>query len=305
MYSGGEAMTDFLQLCFAGLALGSLYALVALGFVVIYKATGVINFAQGGLVLLGAYLTYNFNATWGVPFFAAIPMAMLACALVGAAVERFVLRFMVGQPVFAVIMVTIGLLFIIEQVVTGVWGFDRLNMGDPWGISKVNAGEVVLSVKDIWTIGLAAVVLLAFFLFFRYSDMGVAMRATAFDQEAAIAQGISARRVFALSWAIAGAVATLAGVMLAAGAGGVRPDISFVALLAFPAIILGGLDSPAGAVVGGVIIGLTQTLTAGYQPEHAAWLGSGFSNVMPYLVMIVILMVRPYGLFGTREVRRV
>ena len=301
----GNELTNFLQLCFAGVALGALYALVALGFVVIYKATGVINFAQGGLVLLGAYLTYNFHETWGLPFFLSIPAAMATCALVGAAVERFVLRWLVGQPVFAVIMVTIGLLFILEQVVTGIWGFDRLNLGDPWGIDKIDAGDVVLAVKDIWTIVLAAVVLLAFFLFFRYSNMGVAMRATAFDQEAAIAQGISARRIFALSWAIAGAVATLAGVMLAAGAGGVRPDIEFVALLAFPAIILGGLDSPVGAVLGGMIIGVTQTLTAGYQPEHAAWLGSGFSGVMPYLVMIVILMVRPYGLFGTREVRRV
>jgi branched-chain amino acid transport system permease protein len=298
-------VTNFLQLCFAGLALGALYALVALGFVVIYKATGVINFAQGGLVLLGAYLTYNFNQTWGLPFFLSIPLAMLTCALFGAAVERFVLRWMVGQPAFAVLMVTIGLLFIIEQVVTGIWGFDRLNLGDPWGIERINAGDVVLAVKDIWTIVLATAVMAAFFVFFRYSSMGVAMRATAFDQEAAIAQGISARRVFALSWAIAGAVATLAGVMLAAGAGGVRPDIQFIALLAFPAIILGGLDSPAGAVVGGVIIGLTQTLTAGYQPQYAPWLGSGFNGVMPYVVMILILMVRPYGLFGTKEVRRV
>ena len=298
-------MTNFLQLCFAGLALGALYALVALGFVVIYKATGVINFAQGGLVLLGAYLTYNFHQTWGLPFFLCIPLAMLACALVGAAVERFVLRWMVGQPAFAVIMVTIGLLFVIEQIVTGVWGFDRLNMGDPWGIDAVSVGDVVIAVKDIWTVVFATAVMAAFFVFFRYSSLGVAMRATAFDQEAAIAQGISARRIFALSWAIAGAVATLAGVMLASGGGGVRPDIQYIALLAFPAIILGGLDSPAGAVVGGIIIGLTQTLTAGYQPTHFPELGTGFSAVMPYFVMIVILMVRPYGLFGTKEVRRV
>ena len=298
-------MTNFLQLCFAGLAVGALYALVALGFVVIYKATGVINFAQGGLVLLGAYLTYNFHQTWDVPFYVSIVLAMVACALFGAGVERFILRWMVGQPTFAVLMLTIGLLSVIDPVVTAVWGFDRLNLGDPWGIEVLRAGEVVFSVKDIWTIVFAGLVLLAFFLFFRFSSMGVAMRATAFDQEAAIAQGISARRVFALSWAIAGAVATLAGVMLAAGAGGVRPDIQYIALVAFPAIILGGLDSPAGAVVGGVIIGLTQTLTAGYQPQYAPWLGSGFNGVMPYVVMILILMVRPYGLFGTKEVRRV
>jgi branched-chain amino acid transport system permease protein len=299
-------VTDFLQLSFAGLALGAMYALVSLGFVVIYKATGVINFAQGGLVVLGAYFTYNAHHTWHIPFFLSVPLAMLMTAMVGAAVERLILRRMVGQPVFAVIMVTIGLLFILEQVTSGIWGFDRLNLGDPWGIHKFDVGSLVLSTKDLWTILLAGLVLLAFFLFFRYSRVGVAMRATAFDQEAAIAQGISARRIFALSWAIAGAVATLAGVMLAAGGGGVRPDIEFIALLAFPAIILGGLDSPAGAVVGGLIIGITQTLTAGYQPTSRFHvLGGGFSAVMPYVVMIAILLVKPYGLFGTREVRRV
>ena len=298
-------MTDFLQLCFAGLSLGSLYALVALGFVIIYKATGVINFAQGGLVILGAYLTFNAHFTWHVPFYLAIPLAMALCAVVGALCERAVLRFMVGQPVFAVIMVTIGILYVLEQVVTGIWGFDRLNLGDPWGIRAVHIGKVAFAVKDVWTIALAGVVLAAFFLFFRYSRQGVAMRATAFDQEAAIAQGISARRVFAMSWAIAGAVATLAGVMLAAGGGGVRPDIEFIALLAFPAIILGGLDSPTGAVVGGVIIGVVQTLTNGYQPVHASWLGGGFGSVSPYVVMVIILMIKPYGLFGTREVRRI
>lgn len=302
-------MTNFLQLCFAGLALGSLYALVALGFVVIYKATGVINFAQGGLVILGAYLTYNAHHTWGLPFIVAMPLAMLICALVGAATERLVLRRMVGQPPFAVIMVTIGLLFILEQVVTAVWGFNQLNLGDPWGIKKITVGGVNLAEKDLWTIVLAAVALALFYVFFRYSRMGVAMRATAFDQEAAVAQGISARRVFALSWAIAAAVATIAGVMLAAGGGGLHSDLDFVALLAFPAIILGGLDSVAGAIVGGVVIGITQNLTAGYQghgPHHyLGFLGGGFSSVMPYAVMIIILLVRPYGLFGTPEVRRV
>lgn len=298
-------MTKFAQLCFQGLAVGAQYALVALGFVVIYRATRVINFAQGGLVMLGAYLTYNFHQTWGLPFFVAVLCAVLVSGLLGVAVEALILRRMVGQPTFAVLMITIGMLFVIEQVVTTVWGFDALNLGDPWEVRTAKVGEVVLSVRDIWTIGLAAAVLAAFFAFFRYSAMGVAMRATALDQEAALAQGISARRVFAVSWAIAGGVAALAGVTAAAGAAALSPQVEFIALRAFPAMILGGLDSPGGAVAGGVIIGLTQVLTGGYQPEHAPWLGTGFSNVMPYLVMVVILLVRPYGLFGTREVRRV
>ena len=298
-------MTEFLQLCFAGLALGARYALVALGFVIIYRATGVINFAQGGLLAVGAYLTYAFANDAGLPFFLAVVLALAFSALLGAAVERTMLRPMVGQPVFAVIMITIGLLFILEQVVTTVWGYDSLNLADPWGVDTVRAGDVVMSVRDLWTLGLAAAVLAGFFAFFRLSKLGVAMRATALDPEAALAQGISARRVFAVSWAISAALAALAGVTLASGPAALSPGIGAIALVAFPAMIVGGLDSPIGAVVGGIIIGLTQALTAGYQEDLFPWAGDNFGAVMPYLVMILILLVRPYGLFGTKEVRRV
>ena len=299
-------MTEFLQLAVQGLALGARYALVALGFVVIFRATHAINFAQGGLVVAGAYLTYNAYVTWDAPFWVAVLFGMLATALVGALIERFVLRRMVGQPTFAIIMITIGLLFIINEVVSSVWGTDTLDLGDPWGIEVKRAADVTILLKDLWTIGLAGAVLLGFFLFFRYSRMGVAMRATAVDQEAALAQGISVRRVFALSWAISGLVAALAGVTLAAGPGNLSLNIGFIALAAFPAMILGGLDSPGGAVVGGLIIGLTQVLTAGYQGDLGLEdLGPGFKDVVPYVVMILILLVRPYGLFGTKEVRRV
>jgi branched-chain amino acid transport system permease protein len=298
-------MTKFLELTVAGLTVGALYALVALGFVVIYKATGVINFAQGGLLLFGAYLAYNFHNTWNLPFALAIIGAVVATALIGALVERVILRRMVGQPVFAVIMITLGLLIIIEQVVTAIWGEGPRNMGDPWGIKRINVGDVGIEHKSLWTVVITAAVLGAFFAFFRYSRYGIAMRACAFDQEAAIAQGISARRVFALSWAIAGAVATLSGVMLASGSRTVEPGLGNIALAAFPAIILGGLDSPLGAVIGGVVIGLTQQWTAGYLVQELSWLGQNFESVMPYLVMVLILLVRPFGLFGTPEVRRV
>jgi len=298
-------VTKLLELAFSGTIRGALYALVALGFVVIYKSTGVINFAQGGLLLVGMYLTYNAHVTWGIPFWLAVVLAAALTALVGALVERTVLRRMIGQPVFAVVMVTLGLLIVVQQLIPTIWGYDRLDLGDPWGVRSVSLGPINVEVKDLWTLGLAVAVLAAFFAFFRFGRYGVAMRATAFDQEAAIAQGISARRVFALSWAIAGVVATLAGVMLAAGSGGVDPGKDIIALAAFPAIILGGLDSPLGAVVGGFVIGISQSLTSGYQPEHAAFLGEGFDGVMPYVVMVLILLVRPYGLFGTREVVRV
>ena len=297
-------MSDFLQILFAGLALGARYALVALGFVIIYKATGVINFAQGALLALGTYLTYAI-IQGGVPFWIAVLGGAAGTALVGALVERVVLRRMVGQPVFAVIMITIGLLFVIDQAITAIWGFDALNLGDPWGVQTVAIGDVNLAVRDLWTLAIAAVVLAGFFAFFRFTDWGVAMRATAFDQEAALAQGISARKVFALSWAIAGALAALAGVTLAAGSAGVQPAIGTIALLAFPAMIVGGMDSPFGAILGGLIIGVTQALVAGYQDDVAPWLGDGFQSVAPFLVMVLILLIRPYGLFGTPEVRRV
>lgn len=298
-------MTEFLQLVVNGTALGFKYALVALGFVIIFKATGVINFAQGGFVMLGAYLTYQFGTTWGLPFAVAVLLAMVATALSGLVVERLILRRMVGRPPFALIMITIGMLFIIQEIVSLIWGFDALNLGDPWGLETLQVGEIVIRVSDLWTVGLALAAVAVFFAFFRFTSLGLAMRATALDQEAALAQGMSAKRVFASSWAIAGAVAALAGVTIAAGPANLTPGVQFLALLAFPAIILGGLDSPGGAIVGGVIIGITQTLTAGYQGDYAAFLGPNFQTVMPFVIMVLVLLVRPYGLFGTKEVKRI
>ncbi|SFP81800.1 branched-chain amino acid transport system permease protein [Amycolatopsis arida] len=298
-------MITFLQNCFAGLALGSTYALVALGFVVIYKSTGVINFAQGGLLALGAYLGYTFADTLALAFGLAVVLGCAAAALVGAGFERIVLRRMVGQPPFAVIMITIGLLFVLEPLITAVWGFEHRQVPNPWNIRTVEAGGLVFGVRDLWTIGLTAAAVVAFFLFFRFSSLGLAMRVTAFDPEAALAQGISARRVYAISWAIAAALAALAGITMAAGPGGLSPSIGFIALAAFPAMILGGLDSPAGAVLGGLIIGLAEALTRGYQDELFSWAGDNVSVIVPYLLMIVILLIRPYGLLGTKEVRRI
>ncbi|MFL6122366.1 branched-chain amino acid ABC transporter permease [Actinophytocola sp.] len=298
-------MITLLTNVFAGFALGSTYALVALGFVVIYKSTGVINFAQGGLLALGAYLGYTFSNNLAIAFGVAILLACVCAAVVGASVERLVLRRMVGQPPFAVIMITIGLLFVLEPLTTAIWGFDNRPVDNPWNIQTIQVGQLVLGVRDLWTIGITAAVVVAFFVFFRYTRTGLAMRATAFDPEAALAQGISARRVYATSWAIAAALAALAGITLAAGPGGLQPSISSIALAAFPAMILGGLDSPAGAVLGGMIIGLAEALTRGYQDQLFSWAGDNVSVIVPYVLMIVILLIRPYGLLGTKEVRRV
>jgi branched-chain amino acid transport system permease protein len=298
-------VTDFLQLLVAGVAVGTLYALVALGFVIIYKATGIINFAQGALALVGAYLTYNASQTWGLPFYVSALFAVVACAVLGLLIERFILSRMVGQPVFAVIMITIGLSIVIEQIVVMVWGGGTLPLDDPWGLSTFAVGGVTIAKSDLARIVVAAVLLAGFFAFFKFSVLGVAMRAAASDQEAALAQGISVRRVVGITWAVAAGIATMAGVLLASGGRGVDPGLGVIALVAFPAVILGGLDSPGGAVVGGVVMGIVEVMTAGYSDKLPEFLGANFQRVTPYVVLVLILLVRPYGLFGTREVQRV
>jgi branched-chain amino acid transport system permease protein len=296
--------TDLLRTLLSGLALGCKYALVALGFVIVFKATGVINFAQASFVLVGGYVTFNAANTWGWNFYLAVLFAMAAGAVLGMLLEALILRRMIGEAPFTLVMVTIGILFILDNLVTAIWGPDPQNLGDPW--TRVRTfGDVPVADKDLWTIGFTALVLAGFFLFFRYSTLGLAMRATALDQEAAMAQGISARKIYRVSWGIAGMVAALAGAALSAGSVALHPGVGLIALVAFPAMILGGLDSPLGAVVGGIIIGLVQQLTSLYGPEYLEWFGNGFELVSPYLVMIVILLVRPFGLFGTKEVRRV
>jgi branched-chain amino acid transport system permease protein len=215
---------------------------------------------------------------------------------------------MIGQPIFAIILITIGLFLLVEPITTTVWHNPPGGILTPFGLQRVTVSDVKILQVNIATVVLGALVLGGFFLLFQYTKIGVAMRATAVDQEAALAQGISVRRVFALSWAIAGAVAVVAGMMLAGGAGpapGLSVSLSVIALRAFPAIILGGLDSPGGAVVGGLTIGVAEVMAKGYIPDQIPALGAEFGDIVPYLIMLIILLVRPFGLFGTREVRRV
>lgn len=295
----------WVETLFSGLAVGAKYALVALGFVIVFKATRVLNFAQASFVLIGGFLAWQLTVEWGLNFYLALVLSMVGGALLGMLVERLVLRRLVGEPPFALIMVTIGVLYILDNVASALWGPEDRDLMDPWGARTVDIGDINLAVADLWTIAVTAAVLAAFFAFFRYSSLGLAMRATADDQEAAQAVGISARSVYRTSWALAGGLGALAGAMLASGIGSVGPGLGVVALVAFPAMILGGLESPLGAVVGGLVIGLAQQLTALLQPEYATFLGSGFERVAPYVIMVLILLVRPYGLFGEREVRRV
>jgi branched-chain amino acid transport system permease protein len=298
-------VSQFLDAVINGACVGAAYALLGLGFVIIFKATEVLNFAEGGMLLFGAYMCYNARNTWHLNWYLSMVIAVLAGALFGLILEQAALRFLVGKPVFAQIMVTVGLLFVIQELVLLIWGGDSLNMNDPWGLrSKTFLGANV-SVAYLWRLVLAAIALAAFFAFFRYSRFGTAMRATANDHEAAMAQGINPNLVYAAAWAISGACAALAGISFSTGSSTLQPTTQFVAIAVFPAIILGGLDSPLGAVVGGLTVGILQNLAATYVPTYVKVLGNGFDKVVPYLVLIVVLLVRPYGLFGTKEVRRV
>jgi branched-chain amino acid transport system permease protein len=296
-------MRTFGQLLFAGIALGSVYALVALGFTVVYKASRVINFAQGEMLAFGAFLTSWLVLSAGLSFWLAFLIGAATTAAIGLAFEFFVLRFAIGRPDFTIVMLTLGLATVLQSVIEPVFGSNPRANGDPWGSSAAHVAGLVLSWVQIWSIVAAVVVLVAFFLFNR-TRYGLGMRAASSDQEAALAVGIPLRRVFALAWALAGLVACIGGVFVAGYPSTLDPTVSNVALLAFPAIILGGIDSTTGAVVGGFAIGAVQELTAGYQPQYLSWLGHDFYLAAPYVVMIMVLLVRPYGLLGSRPAER-
>ncbi|MGO9975571.1 MAG: branched-chain amino acid ABC transporter permease [Solirubrobacteraceae bacterium] len=294
-------MSQFLQLAFNGFALGCVYALVALGFAVVYRASQVINFAQGAMLLLGAYLVSLLAAYAGLPFWCSAILAVAILAASGMLFQMLVLRRTLGAPLFTIVMITIGLSVAITAGVDAVFGPEQRLLGDPWGSSAFQVGAVVFTWVKVWGVISAFALLAAFFAFDRYSRYGLAMRATAADPEAALAVGVPVRRVHALAWGIAGAVATIGGLFLAGFPNSPNPQLGDAALLAFPAVILGGLDSPVGAALGGIIIGVVQVLTSGYAP---GWTGNNFYEVAPYLVMIAVLLIKPYGLFGTRPAER-
>jgi branched-chain amino acid transport system permease protein len=295
----------FLTVLVRGLATGSLYALLAAGFVVIYRATDVVNFAQPSLMVLGAYFTAYFTRSVGLPFAVSILAAMLAVAAIAALSERIALRPMVGEPPFAAAMVTVGLFIVLTIVANRLIGPNVLTVGDPWGLEIADLGLFRMRVADGWRIGLSALAFVLVGLFLARSRVGLAMRATSLDQEVALAQGVNVGRMFGLSWALAGLLAGLAGMMVGSGGMGVDQTTAFVALKALPVIILGGLDSMKGAYIGGLIIGVAESFTRANAAELVPYVGSNFDVVVPYLIMVLVLMIRPYGLFGTPEVQRV
>jgi len=288
-----------------GLGIGSTYALLAVGFVVIYRATEVVNFAQPALMILGAYFTSWFVIGLGMPFPVGVIAAMIVMAGIGAVTERVAMRPLVGQPVFSAAMVTVGVFIVLTMVASRLIGPDILTVGDPWGLERVEVGGFAFFQIDLAKIIISLGAISAVGVLLKRSRIGLAMRATSLDQETALAQGVNVGRMFSLAWAMSAGLAALAGMLLGTGAGGVEATTALVALKALPVIILGGIDSIQGSVIAGLFIGVMESLSRAYQPEYAPWLGSNFDVVVPYLILIVSLMVRPYGLFGTPEVQRV
>ena len=268
-----------------GLGIGSTYALLAVSFVVIYRATEVVNFAQPALMILGAYFTSFFVITLGLPFPVGVLAAMVVMAGVGATTERIAMRPLVGQPVFSAAMVTVGAFIVLTMVASRLIGPDILTVGDPWGLERVDVLGASVFQIDVAKLIIALGAIAAVGIVLKRSRIGLAMRATSLDQETALAQGVNVGRMFSLAWALSAALAALAGMLIGTGAG--------------------GIDSIQGAVIAGLFIGVAESLTRAYQPEYAPWLGANFDIIVPYLILIVGLMVRPYGLFGTPEVQRV
>jgi branched-chain amino acid transport system permease protein len=296
-------VTQFLSLLLNGISLGAIYALVALGFVIIFKASEVVSFTQGSLLLLGAYTTARLSGPLG--FWLAALAGIVVTALAALIVERLIINRLRGAPVISLAIVTIGVDIILLTELIRRIGSDILNVPHPWGGKSFRIGEVGISQNRLIATLVAGLLIAVFFAAFKYSSWGVAMRASAEDGETAALMGIRLGRVSALAWMVAGALAAVAAVFLVgAPTPGVSPSVYTVSLRAFPAAILGGLDSTGGALAGGMLIGLTESLAAGYQ-DQLLFLGRGFGDVVPYVVMIIVLLVRPSGLFGTKELTRV
>ncbi|MEV4456780.1 branched-chain amino acid ABC transporter permease [Microbispora sp. NPDC004025] len=296
-------MAVFLELLVNGISVGAVYALIALGFVVIFKATEVVNFTHASLLLAGGYVVARLHPLAG--FWAALAAGIAAAAVVGALVEFLILRraHVGSRGVLAI--VTIGVDILLTTELTRRIGTEVLALGDPWGDRVLRLGPITVAETRVVALAVAAALIVVFLLAFKFTGWGVAMRATAEDAETAALMGVRLGRVSLSAWAVAGALAAVAAMFLCVfPTPGLDRGTAAAAMKAFPAAILGGLDSTTGALAGGLIVGVTETLMSGYQSE-LAFLGRGIGDAAPFLVMIVILLLRPSGLFGTKERARV
>ena len=289
-------MCEFLEYSLLGLLSGGVTALIALAFVLIYKGTGVVNFAVGEFMMLGAYLYYAGAVSFGLAPWLAFLLSLFGIGLLAIVLERAVLRPLSGQPVVAVMMATIGMASIIHGGVEAVWGGDTYSPPTLLPRTPLAMGEILIPGTMLGNFAVASILIGAFLAFFRYSKTGIAMRATASDSVTAATLGIDINFVQRLTWLLSGLVGTVAGVLIASSAG-LSPLLAAAALGVFAAIILGGLDSILGAIVASLLIGWIEALGAGY-------LGGKSRDVLPFVLVLAVLVFKPYGMFGTRTIER-
>ncbi len=290
---------QLVQLLISGISQGCIYGLIALGFVLIYKATETVSFAQGELMMLGAFCGLALMTVLGFPFWLAVPATIVAIGLFGMVLERLVIRPILGQPMFSIVMLTIGVGYVLRGLVTMIPGIgtETHSLPVPYKDMPLRMGELVISAEQVVIIGATAVLCLLLFALFRYSKLGVAMQASSQNQLAAYYMGIPVQRLNGLVWGLAAAVAAVAGLLLAPITF-VHANMGFIGLKAFPAAVVGGFSSLPGAIVGGLVIGVVESISGFYLPE-------GFKDTAPYIVVLLMLMVRPNGLFGERLSKKV
>ncbi len=288
---------EVLQLLISGISQGCVYGLIALGFVLIYKATEMVNFAQGDLMMLGAFLAYTFINLAGLPFLLGVIAALAAMALLGMVMERAILRPMIGEPPFAVLMITIGLGFVLRAVAGAIWGAEPRNIESPMSGGVIRWGDVTIGLENLAIILGTALLCLALALFFSRTRLGVAMQAASQNQLAAYYVGIPVKRIYAIVWALSAAIAGLAGILVAPITL-IDPMMGFIGIKAFAAAIVGGFGRLRGAMIGGLLIGIVEQFAGLYLP-------TGFSDTSAYVILLLMLLVRPEGLFSTIQAKKV
>jgi branched-chain amino acid transport system permease protein len=289
------------QLLVNGLIVGTLYGVVAMSFVLIYKATQVVNFAQGEFLLIGAWVCWWLLTKYQLPFYLGMPITLVFMLIFGVALQVIVLRPMIGEPIISVIMVTIGLSIVFQAAMKWIFGTNLQPFPPVFATQSVSILGLQIQTVYLMSLAVSLAMMAGMAWFFRASKYGLAMRATAFNQQVAQSLGVPVKTVFAMAWAISAVVSAVAGVVVAV-VNGVSAGLSAYGIKVFPAVILGGLDSIAGAVIGGVIIGLLENLAHFVDSQYLHW--GNLYEIAPFYVLIIILMIKPYGLFGTKDIER-
>ncbi len=294
-------MAEFLQYVITGIAVGMVYALIALGFALIWKSSGVANLALGQLVLISSWFTYGMLVQAKFPYWIGFPLTILFAMFLGWMIERFTLRPLVAQPILSLITVTLGVAYFLEGVVTFIWPMSVAALPRIFPQEPIHIGPAVVSQEYIWAAAISLVLFGLLSLFFKYHKMGIAMRATADDQLAVQACAIPVTSVFSLSWMFACVVAAIGGVLISL-IGGVTFGLVETGLKSFSVVILGGLDSFIGCMVAGPIIGLAENLGGGYLTPL---IGPGIKDIIPFIIIIIVMFIKPYGLFGESRIERI